>query len=103
MNWIVPNLWFIPALPLLAAGLTALARQRHRKFAATLAIGSMGLAVGLSCVAFVHALQPSGHGEAGRQVSNFFWFQFGDPNVSGTSLRLGWILDPLTAVMLVMV
>jgi NADH-quinone oxidoreductase subunit L len=36
-------------------------------------------------------------GEA-RQVYNFDWFQLG-----GTTLRLGWILDPLTACMLVMV
>ena len=48
-------------------------------------------------------LQHSGHGSAARQVVNFFWFQFGDPQVSGTALRLGWVLDPLTAVMLVMV
>ena len=34
---------------------------------------------------------------------NFFWFQSGDPQLSGTALRLGWVLDPLAAVMLVMV
>ena len=43
MAWIVKNLWLIPALPLLAAGLSALAPQRFRKFSATLAIGSMML------------------------------------------------------------
>src|SRR2546422_11401683 len=39
--WVVKNLWLIPALPLLAAGLTALAQQRHRRFASSLAILSM--------------------------------------------------------------
>ena len=41
MAWIVKNLWLIPALPILAAGLTALAPRRCRKFSSTLAIGSM--------------------------------------------------------------
>ena len=38
MTWIVPNLWLIPALPLLAAGLSALRKQRERTAAATLAL-----------------------------------------------------------------
>ena len=88
----------IPALPLLAAGLSALAKQRCRGFASALAIGSMALAFFLSCAAFVATLQPGEHGEAFRQVYTFSWLQFGE-----ASLRLGWVLDPLTASMLVMV
>src|ERR1017187_5150781 len=103
MDWIVQNLWLIPALPLLAAGLGALAKQHQRRFAASLAIGSMTLALVLSCMAFANALQHSGHGAVARQVVNFFWFQFGDPRMSDTALRLGWVLDPLAAGMLVMV
>jgi proton-translocating NADH-quinone oxidoreductase chain L len=96
MPWIVKNLWLIPALPILAAGLTALAPQRCRKFSATLAIGSMVGAFLLSLCAFAHAL--GHHGDEVRQVFNFNWFQFGDQWV-----QLGWVLDPLTAVMVVMV
>src|ERR1039457_224715 len=103
MAWIVQYLWLIPVLPLLAAGLSALAKQRQRRFAASLAIGSMTLALVLSCMAFANALQHSGHGAVARQVVNFFWFQFGDPRMSDTALRLGWVLDPLAAVILVMV
>jgi NADH-quinone oxidoreductase subunit L len=103
MDWIVQHLWLIPVLPLLAAGLSALAKQRQRRFAASLAIGSMILALALSCMAFANALQHAGHGAVARQVVNFFWFQFGDPRMSDTALRLGWVLDPLAAVMLVMV
>ncbi|HKI70637.1 MAG TPA: NADH-quinone oxidoreductase subunit L, partial [Verrucomicrobiae bacterium] len=77
MAWIVKNLWLIPALPILAAGFTAIAKQSARKFAATLAIGSMVLSLLLSLCAFAHALQFSGHGEETRQVFNFNWFQFG--------------------------
>ncbi len=96
MNWIVPNLWLIPVLPLLAGGMTALARRRHRTFAATLAIGSLSVSLLLACIAFATTLGwPS---ETVRQVHNFSWFEFG-----GTSLRLGWVLDPLSASMLVMV
>src|SRR6267378_1083756 len=100
MNWIVKNLWLIPALPLLAAGLSAVAKQRHRRFAASLAIGSMVGSLILSCFAFSHALQRSGQGESGREVFNFKWFDLGP---SGEMVKLGWMLDPLTAVMLVMV
>jgi NADH-quinone oxidoreductase subunit L len=40
------------------------------------------------------------HGESGvfREVAGFNWFQFG-----GQWLQLSWVLDPLTAIMLVMV
>src|ERR1017187_9418206 len=100
MTWIVRNLWLIPALPMLAAGLGALAKQRHRRFAASLAIGAMGLSLLLSLCAFAHALKP---GPNPRQVFNFDWFQMGDPGAPGTVVKLGWVLDPLTAVMLVMV
>jgi NADH-quinone oxidoreductase subunit L len=103
MDRIVQELWLIPALPLLAAGLGALLKQRQRRLAAWLATGSMALALGLSGAAFVDALQHSGHGWAARQWVNFFWFQSGDPQMDGTALRLGWLLDPLAAVMLVMV
>jgi NADH-quinone oxidoreductase subunit L len=98
MTWIVQNLWLIPALPALAAGLSALVKQRNRKFAASVAIGSMGLSFVLSVSAFVHVLGNSGQGVAARQIFNFQWFQFGSE-----WLKLGWMLDPLTSVMLVMV
>ena len=94
MSWIVKNLWLIPALPMLAAGLSALAPQRCRKFSASLAIGSMVISFLLAVCAFSQTL--SQHGA--RHVCNFDWFQFGDQWV-----QLGWVLDPLAAVMLVMV
>jgi NADH-quinone oxidoreductase subunit L len=95
MNWIVKNLWLIPALPMLAAGVSALAKQRSRALAAGLAIGSMAASFVLSVWAFVHVL--ARHGGVPETFS-FRWFQFGD-----TWLRLGWLLDPLTAAMLAMV
>jgi NADH-quinone oxidoreductase subunit L len=98
MPWIVENLWLIPVLPMLAAGASALLPQRHRTLSAGLAIGSMLLSFLLSLCAFAHALKS---GEAGRQWFNFEWLRFaGEPE---GILRLGWVLDPLTAVMLVMV
>jgi NADH-quinone oxidoreductase subunit L len=103
MNGIAQALWLIPALPLVAAAVGAVLKQRQRRLGAVLAIGSMVLALALSCVAMVHVLQLPGHGSTARQVVNFFWFQFGDPQISETALRLGWVLDPLAAVMLVMV
>src|SRR3981081_2302810 len=98
MTWIVQNLWLIPSMPVLAAGLSAFAKQRNRRFAASVAIGSMSLSLLLSLAAFVQMLQFGGKGIEARQVVNFPWFQVGNE-----WLKLGWGLDPLTAVMLVMV
>ncbi len=98
MNWIVQNLWLIPALPLLAAGIIALTRQKGRVRGAGLAIGSMGISFLLSVWAFAHVLALRSSGELTTQVFNFRWFQFGNEWLS-----LGWVLNPLTAVMLVMV
>jgi NADH-quinone oxidoreductase subunit L len=98
MIWIVKNLWLIPVLPLLAAGIIAVSTQPKRKRAATLAIGSMVGAFLLSLGALSATLgHREGH-EAFREVCNVNWFQFG-----GQWLQLGWVLDPLTAMMLVMV
>src|SRR3984885_5452057 len=98
MTLIVRDLWLIPALPAAAAGLSAFARQRNRRFAASLAIGSMGLWFLLSLCAFAHTLSFSSHGGPAIEVFNFPWLQYGSE-----WLKLGWMLDPLTAVMLVMV
>ncbi len=98
MTWIVQNLWLIPAMPVVAAGLSAFAKQRNRRFAASVAIGSMCLSLVLSVAAFAQVLGRIGQGIEARQVFNFPWFQVGDE-----WLKLGWVLDPLTAIMLVMV
>jgi len=98
MNWIVQNLWLIPALPLAAAAASSLATKERRGFAAGAAIGSMGLALILSCWAFVTTLSGPAVEGVRRFTVNFNWLQMGD-----TTLPLGWVLDPLSAVMLVMV
>jgi len=101
MNGIVNSLWLIPALPLLAAGILSLTKQPHRRFAATLAIGAMGISFVLSVAAFLATLHPHAGEEAVHAVRNISWFQFGE--TAAASLRIGWVLDPLTACMLVMV
>ena len=91
-------LWLIPAVPIVAAGLSALLKQPRRKAAATLAIGSLSFSLLLSLYAFAHVVSEWANGGATREVVNFAWFQTGAVNVD-----LGWVLDPLSAVMLVMV
>ena len=91
--WIVRYLWLIPVLPMLAAGIGALLKRTQRRVSAALAIGAMSVSLVLAIFAFVRMLiDPT------RQVVNFRWMQFGDQWVT-----LGWLLDPLAAVMLVMV
>jgi NADH-quinone oxidoreductase subunit L len=92
-------LWLIPAFPLIAAGLTAVTKQPQRKFAASLAIGSMVVALLFSCGAFISALHNSGNPDLAHRFYNFRWFQIAGDNW----VCIGWVLDPLTAVMLVMV
>ena len=88
------NLWLIPALPLLAAGIGALTPRRGRSLASGAAIAAMVASFFLSCLALNTALaDPAAH-----LVANFNWFDLGPD-----ALRLGWLLDPLTAFMCVMV
>jgi NADH-quinone oxidoreductase subunit L len=91
-------LWLIPAVPIVASGVIALLKQPKRKTAATLAIGSLSFSLLLALVAFGHVVAGWLHGIAIRETVNFTWIQFGATNVD-----LGWVLDPLSAVMLVMV
>ena len=93
MFWIVRNLWLIPALPAAAAAVTALSRQTQRKLAAGLAIGSMSLSFLLALLAFAQMLA-----HPATEYVNLRWLEFG-----AEWMKLGWMLDPLTAIMLVMV
>jgi NADH-quinone oxidoreductase subunit L len=90
---ILRYLWLIPALPIFSAGVGALLKQRQRRCAAGIAIASLTGSLVLALIAFACVLaQPA------RLFFNFPWMQFGSEWV-----RLGWVLDPLAAVMLVMV
>jgi NADH-quinone oxidoreductase subunit L len=91
-------LWLIPALPIVAAGIIALLKQPRRAAAATLAIGSLAISLAISLWAFGHVLAGWANHQAVRETVNFTWIQVGAAHVD-----LGWILDPLAAIMLVMV
>ena len=91
---IVTNLWFVPAAPLVASLLILGLGQARRTDAPALAIlGQIG-ALALALVAFLHTLGTPGF----LAFHNFTWFTFGEQ-----ALRLGWVLDPLAAAMLVMI
>ncbi len=94
MNSAVQYLWLVPAIPLVAAGILSLTPRQHRRFASTLAILAMVASFVVSCSAFIATLSQPG----ARAAFNFPWMQFGE-----STLRLGWVLDPLTACMIVMV
>src|SRR3954471_13048650 len=91
-------LWLIPAVPMVAAGVIALMKQSARKLASTLAIGSLSISLLLALAAFGHVLTGWSHGFSVRETDNFTWLQMGAATVD-----LGWVLDPLSAVMAVMV
>src|SRR5579863_6387494 len=91
-------LWLIPAVPMVASGAIALMKQPARKAAASLAIGSLAVSLLLALVAFGHVLSGWSHGFSVRETVNFAWVQMGTGTVD-----LGWVLDPLSAAMAVMV
>lgn len=93
MDWIVRNLWLIPVLPAAASALIAIARQRRRRYAASLAIGSMVCSLLLSLIALAHAVR-----HPRPEFINFAWLQLGTE-----WLKFGWVLDPLSAAMVAMV
>ena len=93
-RWIIDHLWLICAVPFTASlVILSLPNGRH-KSAATLAVAGQIAALVMSFFAFLPTLQTPGF----RAVQNFTWFTFGD-----NALRLGWLLDPLAAVMLMMI
>ena len=83
---------------MVASGVIALLKQPRRKLAASLAIGSLSISLLLSLVAFCHVVAGWAHGSVVREIVNFTWFRFGYSTVD-----LGWVLDPLAAIMIVMV
>jgi len=93
-SWIVSNLWLIPAVPLVASFFILILANSRRRTAAALAILGQIAALALSITAFLPTLAAPGF----RSVHNFTWFTFGDQ-----ALRLGWVLDPLAAAMMVMI
>jgi NADH-quinone oxidoreductase subunit L len=95
---IVQNLWLIPTLPIVASGVMALLKQSRRKLASGLAIGSLSVSLLLSLIAFARVVGQWAAGSVTRETISFTWLQFGSATVD-----LGWVLDPLAAIMLVMV
>jgi NADH-quinone oxidoreductase subunit L len=93
-SWIVLNLWLIPAVPLAAALLILVFANSRRKTGAALAIIGQLSAFALAVTAFLPTLS----GPGWRAFHNFTWFTFGEH-----ALRLGWVLDPLTAALLLMI
>ncbi|MFP5237061.1 MAG: NADH-quinone oxidoreductase subunit L [Acidobacteriota bacterium] len=91
-------LWLIPAVPIVASGLIALMKQPRRKLASGVAIGALAFSLVLALWACAHVVAGWAGGYSVRETVNFTWMQFGT-----TGVDLGWLLDPLAAVMLVMV
>jgi NADH-quinone oxidoreductase subunit L len=89
------KLWIIPLLPFISAGVLAFSSRKSRALAGGLSVLAMAGSFACSLAAFTHT---RGHGEAFREVFNFTWIQVGHHPI-----KLGFLLDPLTAVMLLMV
>src|SRR6266571_1083788 len=94
MSSAVAHLWFIPMVPLAVSLVVLSLSKSQRKSAAALAVGGQIAALTLSIFAFISTLQTPGF----RAVQNFTWFTFGEQ-----TQRLGFVLDPLAAAMLVMI
>jgi len=93
-GWIIDHLWLIPAVPVAGSLIILSLSNARRKTAAALAVLGQVAVLAMSIIAFLPTLKIQGF----RAVQNFNWFTFGEH-----VLRLGFLLDPLAAAMLVMI
>ncbi|HUE41703.1 MAG TPA: NADH-quinone oxidoreductase subunit L [Chthoniobacterales bacterium] len=93
-SWIVNDIWLIPATPIVAALLILGFGKHARLTAALVAVLGQVAALAMSLFAFVPTLHEHGF----RALQNFTWFTFGDQ-----TLRIGFVVDPLAAAMMVMI
>ncbi|MEY2576471.1 MAG: NADH-quinone oxidoreductase subunit [Verrucomicrobiota bacterium] len=94
ISWSAAYFWLIPLIPLAASLLILSLASSRRAAAFALAVFGQVSALIISVAAFAWTLQAPG----ARAVQNFTWFTFGDQAV-----RIGSVLDPLAAAMLVMI
>ena len=85
--------WLIPLLPGLAFAIIGLFTRRSRSVSTFLSLGAMGVATALAYGTFFELL-----GGARMVDVRLPWINLGD-----RSLTVGWQVDPLTAIMLVVV
>jgi NADH-quinone oxidoreductase subunit L len=93
-SWITSNVWLIPAAPIVASLLILAFGKAARRAAGPVAILGQMAALTMSIFAFV----PTLHSHGFRAIQNFTWFTFGEQ-----TLRIGFVLDPLAAAMLLMI
>ena len=90
-------LWWVPLLPLLAGGIIAFLPNRKGGVASKIALGALGVSCLISLLSLVCTLAPV-DGEVFRLATAVPWFTFGD-----SVLRVGMLLDPMSAAMIAMV
>jgi NADH-quinone oxidoreductase subunit L len=93
-SWITNNVWLIPAAPIVAALLILGFGKSARLASSAVAVLGQIAALAMSIFAFVPTLHTHGF----RVVENFNWFTFGEQ-----TLRIGFVLDPLAAAMMMMI
>src|SRR5213082_2219531 len=93
-SWITHNVWLIPTTPMVAAFLILSFGKSARRASAGCAVIGQIAALTMSIFAFM----PTLHSHGFRAVQNFTWFTFGDQ-----TLRIGFVLDPLAAAILLMI
>lgn len=91
--------WLIPLPPLVAFALILLFTHPWRKLSHTIALTMMSISFGLVQVLFWNGLL-TGQFSAGPVASSVAWLPFRGPE---TWLKMGILVDPLTALMLFMV
>jgi NADH-quinone oxidoreductase subunit L len=94
ISWGAVYFWLIPLIPLAASLLILSLAGKRRTAAFAFAVAGQISALFISVAAFAWTLQTPG----ARSVQNITWFTFGDQVV-----RIGSVLDPLAAAMLVMI
>jgi NADH-quinone oxidoreductase subunit L len=95
LNPLLPNLlWWVPLLPLLAGGIIAFLPNNRGRIASKLALIALFGSLLISLGALVCCIGETGF----RLATSFDWFTFGD-----VTLKVGLLLDPMSAAMAAMV
>src|SRR5918911_3925283 len=93
--------YLVPLLPFLAFGAIVLFTRRDHKLSAQIALVAIGVSAIYALMILIEALVPP----EGRNLAHdpfystpLVWFDYG-----GAQFKMGWLIDPLAAVMLFMV
>ncbi|MGC9035174.1 MAG: NADH-quinone oxidoreductase subunit L [Verrucomicrobiia bacterium] len=98
MGWITKIFWLTAILPIVAAGLISVLNNSKKKTAAAVAITSLSCSCLISIISLIKVIELKTTKSSAIFITNFDWLNF-----SGLKVQFGFILDPLSSSVAVVV